>query len=625
MDERLGIGCFEDDDFCRRAGEEGFRLVIAQDAFVHHFGSRTFFGSGVDLGKVLEQNQQIYEDKWKDSPQSAPFMPESASPTRPRLSLCMIVRDNERTIRPCLESIRPYVDEMIVVDTGSTDNTPNLCRELGARVEHFPWCDDFSAARNESLKYATGEWIFWMDSDDTIPQQCGEQLRAIAEGEHSPSTLGYVMQVHCPGADPQDVTVVDHVKLFRNRPGLRFEHRIHEQILPAIRRAGGQVEFTDIYVVHSGSEHTESAHRQKLERDFRILQLDLAERPDHPFVLFNLGMTHADAGAHAEAIDCLERSIAVSTPGESHLHKAHALLVGSLTRLERFEEADAKSREAVDQFPQDTELWFRRGIVLHHRGRLTEAIEAYQHGLQQPGERYFDSIDAGLGDYKTRHNLAMVYQDLGQWTKAEAQWRWMTEHHPHYAPGWRALGELLRKTGQSEEAKRIARNLSEDPELADEGAILMAQWLEDQGDLGAAEKTLEEALEARDGLGVLRELCRFSFVRLGPQAAESRLLQLAEREPKDASVRHNLGTVYRSQSRLAEAIESFQDSLSLRPDAPDTLVELAQALYVAGRVEEARAACQKALRFAPDHPGALAALRDWLPFSGFEENDPSAD
>src|SRR5262249_28419322 len=160
------------------------------------------------------------------------------------------VRDNERTIAPCLESIRPWVDEMIVVDTGSTDRTPELCRELGAKLFHFPWCDDFSAARNRSLDLAAGEWIFWMDSDDTIPEACGRKLRELADGQHPDHILGYVLQVHCPSSndvaglahsrDPRlDVTVVDHIKLFRNRPDLRFEHRIHEQILPAIRRAGG--------------------------------------------------------------------------------------------------------------------------------------------------------------------------------------------------------------------------------------------------------------------------------------------------------------------------------------------------------------------------------------------------
>src|SRR5262245_11447349 len=84
------------------------------------------------------------------------------------MSLCLIMRTNAWTIGRCLESVRPWVDEMICVDTGSTDDTPKIAERLGARVYRFPWCDSFSAARNESFRHARGEWIFWMDSDDVI-------------------------------------------------------------------------------------------------------------------------------------------------------------------------------------------------------------------------------------------------------------------------------------------------------------------------------------------------------------------------------------------------------------------------------------------------------------------------
>jgi O-antigen biosynthesis protein len=169
---------------------------------------------------------------------------------RPRISLCMIVRDNARTLPACLESIRPWVDEMVIVDTGPVDDTPRIVEAFGGRLFHFPWCDDFSAARNESLRHARGDWLFWMDSDDTILPACGRGLRGLADREVPPHILGFIMQVHCPGYGEDggpdfDVTMVDHVKLFRNRPDLRFDHRIHEQILPAIRAAGGEVAWTD--------------------------------------------------------------------------------------------------------------------------------------------------------------------------------------------------------------------------------------------------------------------------------------------------------------------------------------------------------------------------------------------
>src|SRR5262245_18422151 len=125
-----------------------------------------------------------------------------------------------------------------------------------------------------------------MDSDDTITAECGGKLRGLVARASKADVLGYVMQDDCPGAGTDganEITVVDHVKLFRNLPELRFDHRIHEQILPAIRRAGGKVEFIDMYVVHSGYDHSPQAQQRKLERDLRLLHLELQERPEHPF------------------------------------------------------------------------------------------------------------------------------------------------------------------------------------------------------------------------------------------------------------------------------------------------------------------------------------------------------
>src|SRR4051794_3984801 len=125
-------------------------------------------------------------------------MSNGETATRPHFSLCMIVRDNAGTIIPCLESIRPWVDEMIVVDTGSTDGTAEIAERMGAKVFQFPWIDDFSAARNESLRHAQGTWLFWMDSDDTISPENGRKLRELAYGPHSSAIAGYVIKVRCP-------------------------------------------------------------------------------------------------------------------------------------------------------------------------------------------------------------------------------------------------------------------------------------------------------------------------------------------------------------------------------------------------------------------------------------------
>lgn len=640
LDERFGIGNFEDDDFCRRGIAAGFQAVIAVDAFVHHYGSRTFLGSGVDFAGLLEENRRKYEAKWNGTSESVDRVPKPRLGTPPSsirhaaprftlkaspagglllvpnsipLSLCMIVRDNETTIGPCLESIKPYVDEIVVVDTGSQDRTPAICREHGAQLFEFPWCDDFSAARNESLKHARGNWLFWMDSDDTITAECGRKLRALADGPHPDNVFGYVMQVHCPGPaeeGPADVTVVDHVKLFRNRPDLRFEGRIHEQLLPAIRRAEGDVAWTDLYVVHSGSDHTDEGWERKLERDLRILHRELEEQPQHPFVLFNLGMTYADAEEFERAVDFLQRCLAVSKPEESHLRKAYALLVSSLSQADRHDEAWEICRKGLHLYPGDKELHFRSAMLSQHFGKLRDAERDYLRVINETEERHFTSVDQGLAGYKARHNLALVYEELGQLDQAEQQWRKIIEAVPDYVAAWRAVGELLFRRSDFSRAEQVAEQLLTSPGVRHrEGHLLRGRLAAAQGEMDVAVHHFETAGRFNPtDLEPLRQLCRLYFERDDLVHAEHQLVELTKRDPDDPSAWHNLGTVHYRQKMYDEAIEAYRRSLAIRPDSIDTWQQMGWAFGDSGRPDDAHRCLREILRREPEHPAALAAL-----------------
>jgi hypothetical protein len=127
-----------------------------------------------------------------------------------------------------------------------------------------------------------------MDSDDEIDAANGRLMRELVQNA-PPELMAYVGRVFSPGGGPDghhDVTSVTQVKLFRNRPDLRYELRIHEQILPSIRRAEGAIAFSDLFVVHSGADRTPEGYRRKLRRDLRLLKMELAERPGCPFTLF---------------------------------------------------------------------------------------------------------------------------------------------------------------------------------------------------------------------------------------------------------------------------------------------------------------------------------------------------
>lgn len=164
----------------------------------------------------------------------------------------MIVKNEEENIGACLSCVPDLVQEVIVVDTGSTDRTREIAAGLGAKVFDFPWVDSFAAARNESLRHATGDWIFWMDADDRLDEENRGKLRTLFAGLRD-ENAAYVMKCLClPDPVSRTTTVVDHLRLFRNHAELRWRYRVHEQILPAVRQVNGQVRWSDVVIQHTG-------------------------------------------------------------------------------------------------------------------------------------------------------------------------------------------------------------------------------------------------------------------------------------------------------------------------------------------------------------------------------------
>ncbi len=441
FDSRFGRGFFEDNDLCYRLRRAGYKLKVAARAFIHHTGSQSIGALDTHPNALLARNRRIFDDKWAEDLESgfashlsgqidrpitfrAERKPEAVhgrlcrQAARAGISLCMIVRNEERVIAECLRSARGAFSQMIVVDTGSSDRTPELARELGADVREHAWEDSFSAARNHSLSYAKGKWVFWMDADDTLPLATCEALQKAAI-EAPDDITGFIVPVQFVEEGPGAGTRVDHLKLFRNLPGLRFEGRIHEQILPSLRERPGRIARLDAVVLHSGYDTSAEGQAKKRERDEKLLKLDLEERPDHPFVLFNLGMTAHYTGRHEEAVSRLRESIEHSDPLDSHVRKAYALIGRSLALSGRPEDALSAYEEGLAAVGDDPELRFNAAMALSELGRFAEAKAQYERVSPLPPDR-FSSMDIGVLSFKRDHNLAVVHLALGEYARAKS-------------------------------------------------------------------------------------------------------------------------------------------------------------------------------------------------------------
>jgi glycosyltransferase involved in cell wall biosynthesis/predicted Zn-dependent protease len=302
------------------------------------------------------------------------------------ISACLIVKDEEANLPRCLASLQGKVDEIVVVDTGSTDRTVALAEAAGARVFHFEWCDDFSAARNESLSHAAGSHILWVDADDELIERAPGALRSLCDASNQ---WGCFLDVHCPGTDPGESTpVVRQWRLFPRAAGVRFEGRIHEHpAAPRVISADDVRQQDGVYVIHWGYTAGPEAMRRKLERNRRLIERTIADDPRQPRHYFNLGSQLVAEDRPAEAL-------AVLLQGIDRWFEAHGADTGYVPALFATAAACAlatgQPQAALDleartpaQFVS-SDLLYSAGLACRELGRPVDAAARWQRAVSDP-------------------------------------------------------------------------------------------------------------------------------------------------------------------------------------------------------------------------------------------------
>jgi len=272
------------------------------------------------------------------------------------LSVCLIARNEARTIARALDSVSEVASQRIVVDTGSTDGTPEAAREAGAEVHAFPWVDDFSAARNASLAHATGDWILVLDADEWLAPESIKPLRRCLGDARTDAWRVLQRNLQPPGEllRWEDTPVT---RLFRHRPQYRYTGRIHEQVAPAIQAAGGRVAESAIVLMHDGYQQTDvQGGIDRRRRNLALLERAAATSPDDAYLLLQLGVTLKSVGRTEDAEETLRRAWAMETQTPSlgralreTLHtRLSQLALGRKDATEALRHADAALQFAED-------------------------------------------------------------------------------------------------------------------------------------------------------------------------------------------------------------------------------------------------------------------------------------
>jgi tetratricopeptide (TPR) repeat protein len=370
----------------------------------------------------------------------------------PTVSLCMIVRNEAQYLRECLESVRGIVSETIVVDTGSTDGTREIATALGARIVEFTWAQDFSLARNCALSEATGKWILVLDADERLQpehrEKLAELLRSEAEKYPEPCHAFSLLQnsVIMQGSSRSSL-LVSIIRLFPNRPEIRYTWPIHEQVADSLGRAGIPVLETSIEIHHLGYASPET-NREKQKRNLALLEKQTeAGHHGHPISLFLLAGAYLDLGRFEDALAAYDRCMTVAPEGSDVANGAAVRKATCLARLRKFEAAAAYLNLAGAAIAHP-ELASLQGESYAALGRRDEARQAYENVLMYQRRAYIPPCNLDFEKTKALVWLGGYWKDKGQRQLALELMRAAQALHQHGEPfELERLAQMYRAAG----------------------------------------------------------------------------------------------------------------------------------------------------------------------------------
>ncbi|MFZ5942990.1 MAG: glycosyltransferase [Bacillota bacterium] len=363
----------------------------------------------------------------------------------PTLSICLIVKNEEKVIKRCLESIKDVADEVIVVDTGCTDSTIQIAKEFQARVIASTWCDDFSFVRNIGLKEAKGHWILVLDADEEL---CKEDTEALKIALLKP-VEGYCLPVISYIDNNRCNYVTDYVcRLFRNDQNYCFKNRIHEEIYTSIvgHKGWEAVVNLPVRIFHYGYIEECVNQKDKNIRNLKLLkfQLEDCSWEDRPYYLYALGVEYFQAEQYLQGAELLRQALE-SSPASSGGFRSDCYLKLILCELNRDNnQVEETFQKALKEYPDFADLLFLKGQVLYQQLRFKEAISFFNECLKLPLSPRYTSA-AGVNSYRSWYLKGMCYYYLGCSQQSEECFTRSLEIEPNYFPPLKGWVELRLK------------------------------------------------------------------------------------------------------------------------------------------------------------------------------------
>ncbi|PIE24793.1 MAG: hypothetical protein CSA62_02895 [Planctomycetota bacterium] len=347
----------------------------------------------------------------------------------PRISLCMITKNEESFLEGCLRQVVEHVDEIVLVDTGSEDRTVEIAESFGAKVLHQKWEEDFSKPRNLSLEHATGDWILVLDADEVLSAESACKIRDLAKNKRAAGYHVLFRSAHEDGATGG----LTMVRMFRRLPNIEYRFVIHEQVVMSLLEEAKDRNLailpSSLEVLHYGYTDEIMDKRDKRRRNVELFEKQLAIDPDDVYCLYKyadflriIGDRDDDLRAGFHRALSLLRLQAPSTYRQAPFAaEISALLALHYARAGDLEKADELVREGLQRFLPTPNLHYIAANVASSLGRYLEALEQYHHCLGFRDAMLSVPVQPGITGHVSYAGMASCYMQLGDMVRA-ADW-----------------------------------------------------------------------------------------------------------------------------------------------------------------------------------------------------------
>jgi tetratricopeptide (TPR) repeat protein len=532
------------------------------------------------------------------------------------ISLCMIVKNEERFLAECLSSVRDAVDEINVVDTGSTDRTVEIARSFGANVIFREWRDDFGWARNESLALATRRWTLVLDADEEVTPDGLGLLRALRE---TPAGItGVYVQIQNAVDDVSGGgSTMTHVlpRLFPTTARIRYRNVIHESV---VVDGGTHLDsvVSPVVVRHKGYTAAIVDARSKNERNKPLLERALREAAGDAYSWFNFGIAAIVAGDHETGIETLERMFAMPGPRRAFFPIAYVMLAQAHADGRKdHERAIAVLDEGLEAFPGHPNIIFTRAYVFSLMERFDDSRADYERSMNGRFEAAKHSmVDDEIFLWKSALNIATTYVKEGRIDEAVPWFERALENKPDSALLRNFAASAYERVGRFYDAERRFREAAERD--GDAGFAAHVNYLMRRRRFAEAFERVEQRRGAIDDGAYIELLLSAAHVTHDERLGESepfarRALELS---PANAGALSFLDALYAERGEADKRAQLRSAELNVEPVTAADYARRSHRLLEEGRLDAALAFARCGLALLPgdavlSYNAGLAAAR----------------